>query len=50
MIKLEIGFPKDYLTFLEDNSFLWISEKDGFNHIYHYNSSGKLINQITKGN
>lgn len=40
----------DNLTFLEDNSFIWTSEKDGYNHIYHYDKSGKLINQITKGN
>ncbi|PWG06612.1 S9 family peptidase [Polaribacter aquimarinus] len=40
----------DNLTFLSDNSFIWTSEKDGFNHIYHYNFNGKLINQITKGN
>ena len=37
------------LTFLVDNSFIWSSEKDGYNHIYHYDFSGKLINQITKG-
>jgi dipeptidyl-peptidase-4 len=40
----------DDLTFLDDNSFIWTSEKDGFNHIYHYDFNGKLINQITKGN
>ena len=40
---------KDDLTFLDDNSFIWTSEKDGFNHIYHYSFNGKLINQITKG-
>jgi dipeptidyl-peptidase-4 len=39
----------DNLTFLADNSFIWTSEKDGNNHIYHYNASGKLINQVTKG-
>ena len=38
------------LTFLNDNSFIWTSEKDGYNHIYHYSDSGKLINQVTKGN
>ena len=38
------------LTFLDDNSFIWTSEKNGFNHLYHYDFSGKLINQITKGN
>lgn len=37
------------LTFLKDNSFIWTSEKDGFNHIYHYAKDGKLINQVTKG-
>lgn len=41
---------KDNLTFLEDNSFIWTSEQDGFNHIYWYSKDGKLINQVTKGN
>ncbi|MCX7546878.1 S9 family peptidase [Xanthomarina sp. F1114] len=40
----------DDLTFLEDNSFIWTSEKDGNNHIYHYSKNGKLLNQVTKGN
>ncbi|MDN3666055.1 S9 family peptidase [Algibacter miyuki] len=40
----------DNLTFLKDNSFIWTSEKDGFNHIYHYSNEGELINQVTKGN
>ncbi|MEE9407142.1 MAG: S9 family peptidase [Polaribacter sp.] len=39
----------DNLTFLKDDSFIWTSEKDGYNHIYHYDFNGKLINQITKG-
>lgn len=38
------------LTYLKDNSFIWTSEKDGYNHIYHYSKDGDLINQITKGN
>ncbi|HSQ46390.1 MAG TPA: S9 family peptidase [Lutibacter sp.] len=41
---------QDNLTFLTDNSFIWTSEKGGFNHIYHYSKEGKLINQVTKGN
>jgi dipeptidyl-peptidase 4 len=41
---------KDNLTFLENNNFIWTSEKDGFNHIYQYDKTGKLINQVTKGN
>jgi len=40
----------DNLTFLKDNSFIWTSEKDGFNHIYLYDKTGKLRNQVTKGN
>lgn len=39
----------DDLTFLSDGSFILSSEKDGFNHLYHYAASGKLIRQITKG-
>jgi dipeptidyl-peptidase-4 len=34
---------------LNDNSFIWTSEKDGFNHIYLYDKNGKLRNQVTKG-
>ena len=40
----------DNLTFLKDNSFIWTSEKDGHNHLYHYSKKGKIINQLTKGN
>lgn len=40
----------DDLTFLPDNkSFIWRSEKDGWYHLYQYDMTGKLINQITKG-
>ncbi|WP_010520232.1 S9 family peptidase [Aquimarina agarivorans] len=38
------------LCFLKDNSFLLTSEKEGFNHLFHYDSKGKLIKQITNGN
>ncbi|MCH1452813.1 MAG: prolyl oligopeptidase family serine peptidase, partial [Flavobacteriaceae bacterium] len=40
----------DNLTFLKDNSFIWTSEKDGYNHLYYYSKTGKLINQLTQGN
>jgi dipeptidyl-peptidase 4 len=40
----------DNLTFLNNNSFIWTSEMDGFNHIYLYDKTGKLINKVTKGN
>ena len=40
----------DNLTFLNDNSFIWTSEKDGYNHIYHYNKDGSLNKKVTSGN
>jgi dipeptidyl-peptidase-4 len=39
----------DNLRFLEDESFIWTSEKDGYNHIYHFDEDGKLKRQITSG-
>jgi dipeptidyl-peptidase-4 len=38
------------LTFLEDDSFIWTSENDGFNHIYLHQKDGSLQRQLTKGN
>ncbi len=38
------------LEFLDDNSFLWGSERDGFRHLYWYDKDGKLKKQVTKGN
>jgi len=31
------------------NQFIWQSERDGYNHLYLYDVSGKLIKQLTKG-
>lgn len=39
----------DNLTFLQDDSFIWTSEQDGYNHIYLYDQDGKLMNQVTRG-
>ncbi|HEX2694089.1 MAG TPA: DPP IV N-terminal domain-containing protein, partial [Gemmatimonadaceae bacterium] len=30
--------------------FFWLSDRDGFQHLYRYDYSGKLINQVTRGN
>lgn len=38
------------LEFLDDDSFLWGSERDGFRHLYWYSADGKLKKQVTKGN
>jgi len=39
----------DNLTFLNNNTFFWTSEKDGWNHIYQFDKNGKQISQVTKG-
>lgn len=32
-----------------DKGALWLSERDGWAHLYHYNDQGELVKQITKG-
>lgn len=34
---------------LADGSFIWASERTGFNHLYLYDSGGNLVRQITSG-
>jgi len=38
------------MEFLDDDSFLWGSERDGFRHLYWYDKDGNLKKQVTKGN
>ena len=40
------------MLFVKNNpaQFIWQSNRDGWNHLYLYDTSGKLIKQITKGN
>jgi dipeptidyl-peptidase-4 len=48
--KYYIDIEKEQLTFLDNGKqFVNVSEKDGYNHIYLYDLSGKQIAQITKG-
>ena len=35
--------------FLKNGTIIWISEQDGWHHIYHYKKNGEAIKQITKG-
>jgi dipeptidyl-peptidase-4 len=44
--------PQHPLLFLKNSpgQFIWQSRRDGFNHLYEYNSSGQLICQLTSGN
>src|SRR5688572_432151 len=34
---------------LKDGSFLWLSERSGWRHFYHYAADGTLIRQVTRG-
>ena len=36
-------------TWLEDGTFLWLSERSGWKHLYHYEADGTLIGQVTDG-
>ncbi|MFM6954561.1 MAG: S9 family peptidase, partial [Sphingobacteriaceae bacterium] len=48
--KYYIDIEKEQLTFLDNGKqFVNVSEKDGYNHIYLYDLSGKQVAQITKG-
>ena len=41
---------QDMISFPEGlHEFLWISDQDGWQHIYRYDYSGRLINQVTSG-
>ncbi len=39
----------DNPNFLKDGSFLWQSERSGWNHFYYYSADGKLFRQVTDG-
>ena len=43
--------PMHPLTFIPwaENEFIWWSERDGFDHLYLYNTDGRLIRQVTRG-
>ncbi len=43
--------PLNPMLFVKNNpsQFIWQSRRDGFNHFYLYDISGKLIKQLTKG-
>ena len=36
-------------VWLQDGSFLWISERTGFRHLYHYRADGTLVRPVTSG-
>ncbi len=46
--KAWVGINEDPI-WLKDGSFIWASERDGWEHLYHYSADGKLLRQITDG-
>lgn len=43
--------PEDGLVFLKTmpEEFIWISERDGYRHLYLFNTAGDLVRQLTSG-
>ncbi len=43
--------PLNGLFFVKDHpdEFLWLSRRDGWNHFYLYNTQGKLLRELNKG-
>lgn len=39
----------DSPRWLADGSFLWLSERTGYQHVYHYRPGGELVNAVTSG-
>ena len=40
----------DMMTFpAGSREFFWLSDRDGYQHLYRYDYSGKLVNQVTRG-
>lgn len=44
--------PENPVLFLKNDTskFLWQSERDGYNHLYLYDTTGKLLKQVTSSN
>ena len=44
--------PCDPMTFVpgHPDQFLWFSLRDGYKHLYLYNTDGQMLRQVTKGN
>lgn len=41
---------EDMMTFpAGSHEFFWIGDQDGWQHVYRYDYSGRLVNQVTKG-
>ncbi|RYZ46989.1 MAG: S9 family peptidase, partial [Myxococcaceae bacterium] len=43
------GWSQQVKPLPDSQHFLWMSERDGWRHVYLYDYSGKLVRQLTKG-
>lgn len=43
--------PENGIVFNPKNTkeFIWMSRRDGYNHLYKYNTTGDILRQLTKG-
>ena len=43
------GWAKQVTALPEGRGYLWMSERDGWRHVYAYDRAGKLVRQLTRG-
>lgn len=44
-----VNLHDDFTFINQGKQFIWASERDGFKHLYLFNSDGTLVRQLTKG-
>ncbi|MEH3098699.1 S9 family peptidase [Sphingomonas adhaesiva] len=43
------GWRAQVVPLAAGRGFLWMSERDGWRHVYHYDETGRFIRQVTRG-
>ena len=43
------GIERQYVPLADGRRFLWLSERDGWRHVYEYDLGGRLLRQVTRG-
>lgn len=43
------GWRAQVVPLSKGRGFLWLSERDGWRHVYHHDDAGRLIGQVTRG-
>ena len=44
-----VNVENDDIFLKESKQFIWVSPRDGYNHLYLYDGDGKLVRQLTQG-